>query len=403
MNEPTVVLGVTGSVAAYKAVEVARRLIKSGVRVRPVMTEAATRFLGPTTLSGVCGESVAIDMWDPSFAGERHVELAASADAIAIVPATADLLAALAAGQARDLLRCVCLCAEAPIVVAPAMHPKMWDHPATQRNVEILRRDGRVGWVGPVAGQVASGESGWGRMAEPAAIAAAVMAAIDGLRDDLRGRRIVVTAGPTVEDLDPARYLSNRSSGKMGFAIAERAARRGAEVVLIAGPVSLPTPAGVERVDVRSARELAPEVEAHLRSADALIMAAAVADYRPEVVAEQKLKREEETMHLRFVKNPDILATVGRNRGEAERPLLVGFALETKRGEALVEAARGKLERKRVDMVVANHADDSFDRDDNRVLLVERERFTRVPDDDSRLSKHDVGDRVLDWVSEKLR
>ena len=281
-GRPVVVLGISGSIAAYKAVELARLLIKAGVRVRPMMTKSAERFVGAVTLRGIAGEPVHSDMFARRIAGELHVELAGSADLIALVPATAELLAALAQGRADDLVRATVLCASCPVVAAPAMHPGMWHHPATQRNVATLRSDGRVRLLGPVEGEVASGEVGDGRMAEPHQIAEAILALIaapsaSGGVEDLQGLRVVVTAGPTVEDIDPARFLSNRSSGKMGFAIAERAAARGAEVTLVAGPVTLPTPPSVRRIDVRSARQMrdalgaAMRLDAGLDGADVLI------------------------------------------------------------------------------------------------------------------------------------
>lgn len=397
---PTIVLAVSGSIAAYKAVEVARLLKKAGARVLPVMTRSAKEFLGPSTLSGICGEPVREDMWDPSYAGELHVELGRAADVVVIVPATADLLARLASGRADDLLTALALCARGPILAAPAMHPRMWTHPAVARNVATLRADGRVELVGPVEGEVASGERGPGRMAEPAEIAAAALARI-GPRD-LEGRRIVVTAGPTVEDLDPVRFLSNRSSGKMGFAIAERAAARGAEVTLVAGPVALETPPRVARVDVRGALSMRAAMwEAlgeKLDRADALIMTAAVADYRPAEESATKLKRSAEDTALALVPNPDLLAEVGAARTGA-RPLLVGFAVETADDAGVVAYARGKLDKKRVDLVVANHAKDSFGREDNRATIVTRDGAEAL----EVMPKRALADRILDRVAERLR
>lgn len=389
----TVVLGVCGSIAAYKAAIVARLLVKAGVRVIPVMTESALKMLGSATLAGLTGEPVRVGMFDPSSSGELHVELAAAADLIAIVPATAELLSSLASGRADDLLRATLLCAQSPALVAPAMHPRMWAHPATARNVDLLREQG-VEFVGPTVGEVASGEVGEGRMAEPEEIASAILAAL-GPRD-LDGRHLVVTAGPTVEDLDPARYLSNRSSGKMGYAIAEAAARRGARVTLISGPVSLPRPHRVDILDVRSANQMQAAlwhaVGPDLRQADAVIMAAAVADYRPASPQESKLKRTG-PMSLELVPNPDLLMELGHARTE-RRPILIGFALETVTGDELVAAARTKLERKRVDLVVANRASDAFDRDENRIWLVDRERSRGLPE----ATKRALAERILDQV-----
>jgi phosphopantothenoylcysteine decarboxylase/phosphopantothenate--cysteine ligase len=373
----TVALCVTGSIAAYKAAVVARLLVKAGARVLPVMTASAARFLGPVTLAGVCGEPVAIDMWDASVPGELHVRLAERADVVAVVPATADFLARLAQGRADDLAAALALCARGPLVLAPAMHPRMWDHPATRRNVATLTADGRATLVGPVDGEVASGERGMGRMAEPEAIAEAIAARLAlagpaGL-PGLPGVRVVVTAGPTVEDIDPVRFIGNRSSGKMGFAIAARAAARGARVTLIAGPVSLATPPGVERVDVRGALSMRAALwdalGPDLSRADALVMAAAVADHRPATTSPTKIKKGDAGPAIELVKNPDLLAEVGAARAGA-RPVLVGFAVETGGQEALVGYARKKLADKRVDLVVANEAGESFGRDDDRATLV---------------------------------
>jgi phosphopantothenoylcysteine decarboxylase/phosphopantothenate--cysteine ligase len=386
----TVALCVTGSIAAYKAVEVARLLVKAGAKVLPVMTASAAKFVGPVTLAGVSGEAVATDMWDASFAGEMHVTLAARADLVAIVPATADVLARMAHGRADDLLTALALVARGPVLVAPAMHPRMWEHPATRKNVSELGAQGRVAFVGPVRGEVASGEDGVGRMAEPAAIVAAIATRLakpsqgaDGdppgssAVADLSGRRVVVTAGPTLEDLDPVRFLGNRSTGKMGFALAERAAARGAEVTLIAGPVSLATPTGCKRVDVRSALEMRTALwdalGLDLSRADAVVMAAAVADHRPARTSPDKMKKADVGAALELVKNPDLIAELGaaRTSGAApRRPALVAFAVETGGESALVAYATKKLHEKRVDLVVANAAADSFGREDNLVVLV---------------------------------
>ena len=401
----TIALAVTGSIAAYKSVEVARLLVKAGARVLPVMTASAARFLGPVTLSGVCGEAVASDMWDPAFSGEMHVEIARRADAVVIVPATADVLARLAAGRADDLVTALVLCArDVPVLAAPAMHPRMWAHPATQRNVaELTERagTGRVQLIGPVDGPVASGESGFGRMSEPSVIAKAIEDAFTR-GSDLSGLRVVVTAGPTLEDLDPVRFIGNRSSGKMGFAIAERAAARGARVVLIAGPVSLPTPRGVAREDVRGAlemqRAIAAAIGGDLSGADALVMAAAVADYRPAETSSTKLKKEGEAASIALVRNPDLLAEVGAARGTKTRPVLVGFALETGERDVVVAYARGKLASKRCDFVVANEAKESLGRDDNRATIVTSDGVEAFAE----MSKAELGDAILDRVKSRL-
>lgn len=408
-RRPVVALAVSGSIAAYKAAEVARLLIQAGARVLPIMTRSAREFLGPTTLSGLCGEPVRETMWDPGFAGELHVALAAEADVILLVPATADLLSRLAAGRADDLVTALALCAKGPVLAAPAMHPRMWAHPATARNVATLAADGRVQLVGPVFGEVASGERGLGRMAEPAAIAAAALAQV--APRDLAGLRVVVTAGPTLEDLDPVRFLGNRSTGKMGFAVAERAAARGAQVTLIAGPVSLSTPPGVARVDVRGALSMRSALwralGEDLRGADALIMTAAVSDYRPAEQHATKLKRSPDITSLPLVANPDLLAEIGAARaargpaaaGGARAPVLVGFAVETAADEGVVAYARHKLAQKRVDMIVANHASDAFGRDDNRATLVTEDAADAL----GVLPKPVLADRILDRVAQRCR
>jgi phosphopantothenoylcysteine decarboxylase/phosphopantothenate--cysteine ligase len=395
-----VALCVTGSVAAYKAVELARLLVKERVTVLPVMTQSAQRFIGPSTLAGICGESVAVDMWDPSFAGEMHVELARRADVVAIVPATADLLSRLAHGQAGDLVAAVALCARGPVVVAPAMHPRMWEHPATMRNVAELAAQGRVTLVGPARGEVASGDVGLGRMAEPAEIASAILALLSPR--DLVGLRLVVTAGPTLEDFDPVRFLGNRSSGKMGFAIAERAAARGAGVTLIAGPSSLPTPLSVRRIDVRGALALKAALweamGADLSRVDALVMAAAVADYRPVQTSDTKMKKTSERVTVELARNPDILAEIGAARS-GPRPVLVAFAVETEGGEGLVQSARRKLADKRVDLVVANEAAVAFGYDDNRAIFVS----AGDAEPTAMVSKRSLADAVLDRTRQLWR
>jgi phosphopantothenoylcysteine decarboxylase/phosphopantothenate--cysteine ligase len=405
---------VTGSIAAYKAAELARLFVKAGARVLPVMTASAARFVGPVTLAGLCGEAVATDMWDASFAGEMHVRIAEQADLVAIVPATADVLSRIAHGRADDLVTALALVARGPVIAAPAMHPRMWDHPATRRNVADLAAQGRVTLVGPVPGEVASGDEGMGRMAEPAEIVAAAATLLDAslrrAERDFAGVRVLVTAGPTLEDIDPVRFLGNRSSGKMGFAIAEQAASRGADVTLLAGPVPLPTPAGVRRVDVRGALDMRAALwrvlGEDLSGAHALVMAAAVADHRPAQIAPSKIKKDDASASIELVRNPDLLGEVGAARqalaaaavkqpgATRARPVLVGFAVETAGGEALVAYARRKLEDKRVDLVVANEAADSFGRDDNRLTLVTSADEQTLPQASKALLAKVILDRV---------
>ena len=399
----TVALCVTGSIAAYKAVEVARLLIKARVKVVPVMTRSAEKFVGPATLAGICGERVYDDMWDPSFSGEMHVAIANRADVVAIVPATADFLARLAQGRADDLITALVLSSKGPVLVAPAMHPRMWSNPATVANVGTLRKQGKIGLIGPVDGEVASGERGIGRMAEPAVIADAIIYAIRQI-SDYEGRHLLISAGPTIEDLDPVRFLGNRSSGKMGFAIAEAAAARGAKVTLVAGPVSLPTPPGnVRRMDVRGALEMR---EAMHRTGgqghgepDVVIMCAAVADYRAKEIAPVKIKKGEEELSIELVKNPDILAEIGKMRGARRSPVLVGFAVESGDDDAIAAYAKKKLIEKSVDIIVANAADVAFGGDDNRALFVERTKVEAMPS----MSKRALADRILDRVMDTLK
>ena len=394
-----VTLCVTGSVAAYKAVLLLRALKQEGAELEVVLTRSGAKFVGPATFAGLTGRAPHSAMFDDDLAGELHVELAQWSDLIVIAPATADVLARLAQGRADDLLTATALCATCPVLVAPAMHPSMWAHPSTRRNVQTLVADQRVGFVGPVEGEVASGDIGLGRLAEPEAILSVVIAQLSS--GALRGRHVVVSAGPTAEDIDPVRFISNRSSGKMGFALAERAAAHGARVTLVAGPVALPTPAGVTRVDVRSALAMRGAIwqalKPDLSGADALIMTAAVADYRPAETHASKLKRGESSIGLELVPNDDLLAEIGMAR-RAELPVLVGFALETEEGEALINAARGKLAKKRVDLVVANHPDSSIGRDHISGSLVgvrDAEGFGPLP-------KRDAADRILDFVVAEL-
>ena len=391
-----ITLCVTGSIAAYKAAVLARLLVKEGAEVHAVLTVAAREFVGPATFAGITGNPVTTSMWGPEAVGESHVQIAAKSDLIVIAPATADLLARLASGRADDALTAIALCANCPILIAPAMHPSMWAHPATQRNVATLDGDARLTRLGPELGEVASGDTGVGRMSDPEQIAGEIIRRL--VNGDLTGRRIVVTAGPTHEDIDPVRFVANRSSGKMGYAVADRAAMRGAQVTLVSGPVQLPTPRGVQRINVRSAiamrgalwQALGPD----LSHADALVMAAAVGDYRPAESHSSKLKRTAQAMSLELTPNPDLLAEVGHAR-RGPRPILIGFALETDSDERVIAYAQQKLEAKRVDLVVANHAGDALEHDDNRAALVTATHQEPL----TRLSKTTLAERILDWTS----
>lgn len=365
----TIAFGITGSIASYKAPLVVRALLDAGVRVLPVMTRASTQFLGPSTMSGLTGSRVYGDMWDPLYPGEMHVELARSIDLLAVVPATADVLSRFAQGRVRDTLTALYSCFSGPVVLAPAMHPRMWGSAGNQRALETLRADPRHSFVGPVDGKVASGEVGMGRLADPEEIARFILSHLRP--KDLAGQRWLVTAGPTVEDLDPVRFLGNRSTGAMGFAIAEAAATRGADVTLVAGPVTLPTPAGVTRVDVRSALSMREAVHGGWARMDTVVMCAAVADYRPKEVSQEKTKKQGEALTLELVRNPDILAELGAERkAKGKGPKLVGFAVETGGPDQILAYARGKLEKKQIDLIVANAAEDSFGKRSNRVAFV---------------------------------
>jgi phosphopantothenoylcysteine decarboxylase / phosphopantothenate---cysteine ligase len=395
-----ITLCVTGSVAAYKAVLLLRLLQQEGADLEVVLTRSATQMVGAATFAGLLGRAPHQEMFAAGLDGELHVELARRTDLLLIAPATADCLSRLAQGRADDLLTATALCARCPVLVAPAMHPSMWSHPATQRNVQTLLADARVGFVGPVEGEVASGDTGVGRLAEPDVILSFVIAQLSS--GSLRGRHVVVTAGPTAEDIDPVRFISNRSSGKMGFALAERAAAHGAKVTLVAGPVALATPAGVTRVDVRSAHAMRGAIwqalKPDLSGADALIMTAAVADYRPAETHATKLKRGETSIGLELLPNTDLLAEIGAAR-KSQRPLLIGFALETETSERLVAAARSKLAKKRVDMVFANHPDSSIGRDHISGSLVGVRDAQAV----GPMLKRDAADRILEYVATELQ
>lgn len=365
-----ILLGVGGGIAAYKAAELVRRLRERGAQVRVVMTENAERFVAPLTFQALSGESVRTSLWDSAAeAAMGHIELARWAQRIVIAPASADLIARLAQGQADDLLTTLCLASEAPLLVAPAMNRVMWANAAVQANVATLVARG-VTLLGPDEGDQACGETGAGRMWEAAAIADAVLepAPDPVVRSVLAGKRLLLTAGPTFEDLDPVRYLGNRSSGRMGYAIAAQAQQLGMHVTLVSGPVSLPTPAGVRRISVRSAEQMHAAVMTHVPQADVFIATAAVADFRPQARSDSKIKkRGDGGLTLELVQNSDILAQVAARQ---ERPFVVGFAAETHDVERY---ARDKLERKRLDMIAANRVGEEgcgFDADCNALEVL---------------------------------
>lgn len=363
---PRVLVGVTGGIASYKSPELVRRLVERGCEVQVVMTRGAREFVGPLTFQAVSGRRVRDDLWDAAAeAAMGHIELARWADIVLIAPATANLMGSLAAGLGNDLLTTVCLATTAPIVLAPAMNRAMWANAAVQANRALLESRG-VRFLGPAAGDQACGETGPGRMQEPLEIATALLESWDGGgAQPLAGRKVVVTAGPTREPIDPVRYITNRSSGKMGFAVAAAARAAGAEVVLVAGPVGLATPPGVRRVDVETAEEMYAAVHAAIGGADIFIACAAVADYRPESAADQKLKRGAAEMDLKLVRSPDTLASVA---GLPSPPFTVGFAAET---HDVAAHAQDKLARKRIDMIAANRVgrDCGFDRETNSLTV----------------------------------
>ncbi|MBO9361756.1 MAG: bifunctional phosphopantothenoylcysteine decarboxylase/phosphopantothenate--cysteine ligase CoaBC [Thermoflexus sp.] len=394
MKDRHIVLGVTGGIAAYKTADLASRLTQAGARVDVVMTAAATRLVSPFTFQALTGRPVWTDLWasTPETA-LPHIVLGEAADLVVIAPATADFLAKMAHGLADDLLSVLCLAARAPILVAPAMDAGMWAHPATQENVARLRARG-VEIIGPAYGRMASGLEGWGRMVEPAELLGHVRRAL-GRHGPLAGRRVAVTAGPTCEPIDPVRFIGNRSSGKQGFALSQAALDRGAEVVLIAGPVALETPVGARRIDVGTAAEMAEAVWREAEAADVLLMAAAVADYRPAQSQPFKIKRGE-GLALELIPTVDILAGVAARRASAGKPhVIVGFAAETR---DLLENAQAKLRAKGLDLIVANDVTEpgaGFAVDTNRVTLIDaRGRIEPLP----LMSKAAVAEAILDRV-----
>lgn len=382
-----IVVGLGGGIAAFKAVELVRELMRRGAEVRVAMTEAAGHFVGPITFSGLTGHAAVTDLWAKDYAGEVHVELGDWADALVIAPATMNLLARAATGQANDPVLATLACARGEVFFAPAMHSRMWTHPATQANVRTLRERGAQ-VLGPVTGPLANGELGEGRMMEPNDIADALDSHLTH-SEDLAAVRVLITAGPTFEDLDPVRFLGNRSTGRMGYALAAEARRRGAAVTLVSGPVHLPSPLGVELIQVRSATEMHEVVMSRFEQFDVVIMAAAVADYRPKHPSPEKIKKSG-NLSLELVRNPDILADVGAKR--AQQPaVLVGFALET---QNLEQAARDKLQRKAADLIVANEASDGLGGETNRATLIDAKSATPLPE----MTKRALANQILDRV-----
>ena len=392
VQDKNIVLGVTGSIAVYKAVEVASKLIQEGAKVNVVMTQAAQEFVAPLTFRAITNRPVVTEMFNPaSEFSIEHVTLAAGADLVIIAPATANVIAKLAGGIADDMLGCTVLATKAPIIVASAMDANMYQNQITQQNIAKLTERGFT-FVGPGYGRLASGEIGPGRLADIEEILGTIHQVL-GRRGDLAKRRIVVSAGCTQEPMDPVRHISNRSSGKMGYAIAEAARDRGASVVLVSGPTALHPPVGVEVILVQTAVEMRDAIVDAAKKAEALLMAAAVSDYRPAAAAKSKIKKERETLSIELVRTPDILGEV---KGDFVR---VGFAAES---EDVVENARVKLKGKNLDLIVANDitaVDSGFGVDTNRVIIIDRQgKVESLP----LLSKLEVAHKVLDRVVKLL-
>jgi phosphopantothenoylcysteine decarboxylase / phosphopantothenate---cysteine ligase len=396
MNGKRIVLGITGGIAAFKAASVASQLTQRGADVRVIMTEAATRFITPLTLQVLSRNHVAVDTFDErNPAVVAHIDLADHVDLFVIAPATANLIAKLALGLADDMLSTTLLATRAPIVIAPAMNVHMYQNPAVRRNMEELRRRG-IHVIEPGEGQLACGYVGQGRMAEPEEILAWIESFFRQGRP-LFGKKVLITAGPTQEPIDPVRYISNHSSGKMGFALAEAARDAGAEVLLVSGPVSLPTPTGVVRIDVQRAEEMKEAVLQHLPEADVVIKAAAVADYRPKTVWVQKLKKTSDELTLELEKTVDIAAEVGRRKQPGQ--LFVGFAAET---QDLEKHAKSKLERKGMDLIVANCVTEpgaGFGVDTNIVSVYDKNGLIiSLP----LMEKREVAKRIIGLIGERL-
>ncbi|ACT49586.1 phosphopantothenoylcysteine decarboxylase/phosphopantothenate/cysteine ligase [Methylovorus glucosotrophus SIP3-4] len=374
------VVGMTGGIAAYKTAELVRLLVKQGIQVDVVMTSAATRFITPLTMQALSGRPVYTDLWDERIAnGMPHIELSRQADAILVAPASADFMAKLVHGAADDLLSTLCLARDCPLIVAPAMNRQMWEHPATQRNVAQLQQDG-VRLIGPDSGEQACGETGLGRMLEPQSIVDALQVTCPS--NLLAGKRILVTAGPTIEAIDPVRGITNFSSGKMGYAIAQAAIEMGADVTLISGPTALTAPRHCTTIQVTSAQQMHDAVMAEVRGQDVFIAVAAVADYRPREVQSQKIKKHADTLQLELVRNPDILAAVSNL---PDRPFCVGFAAES---DQLLEHARKKRLQKNVPLLAANLVSEAMGGDDSRIVLIDDHGEHPLPSGSKTLLAH---------------
>jgi phosphopantothenoylcysteine decarboxylase/phosphopantothenate--cysteine ligase len=396
LDEKRILLIVGGGIAAYKALELTRLLRKAGVGVRPILTAAGAQFVTPLSLGALAEDKVYADLFSLTDEAEMgHIELSRSADLVVVAPATADLMAKAANGLAGDLASTTLLATDKPVLMAPAMNVRMWEHPATRRNLATLKADG-VRFVGPDEGAMACGEFGPGRMAEPPAIFAEIMALLGGTARPLAGKRALITAGPTAEPIDPVRVLTNRSSGKQGYAIASALAALGAEVTLVSGPTALPAPAGVRRVEVETAREMLAACEQAL-PADVAVCVAAVADWRPETADGKKIKKGAGgPPPIALVENPDILATLAK--GKPRPRLVIGFAAETDDVEAHAQA---KLAKKNCDWIVANDVsvEGTMGGDDNAVAIVTRKGIERW----ERTGKGEVARRLAGRIAEELK
>jgi phosphopantothenoylcysteine decarboxylase/phosphopantothenate--cysteine ligase len=390
LSNRQILLGITGGIAAYKSAELVRRLKDHGADVRVVMTAAAMEFITPLTLQALSGNPVHTALLDPEAeAGMGHIELARWADLILVAPASADFMARLASGRGDDLLTTLCLATPAPIALAPAMNQGMWRDPATQANADTLRQRG-VALFGPAAGEQACGDIGPGRMLEAEQLAELAAGLFNSRALD--GISLSITAGPTREAIDPVRYISNHSSGKMGYALAEAAADAGARVTLISGPTQLPCPPRVTRVDVISADDMYQASMANMGSCDIFIACAAVADYRPAHIEEQKIKKQNTSMHIELVRNPDIVSAVASH---AQRPFTVGFAAET---QDVIHYAKGKLEKKNLDMIIANDVSDTrigFNSDENSVTIIDPNGQQKL----EQMGKRQLAKQLIDLIA----
>lgn len=394
LRNKRILLGISGGIAAYKSAELVRAITGAGGDVRVVMTQGAKEFITPLTLQALSGNPVHHSLLDPEAeAGMGHIELAKWADYILVAPASANFIARLAAGMGDDLLTTLCLASVAPLIIAPAMNQAMWLDASTQANIKKIQDVKDVKMWGPDQGQQACGDVGPGRMIEPVNLA--LMLAQQFENKALSGKTVIITAGPTREAIDPVRYISNHSSGKMGYALATAAQEAGAHVVLISGPVQLSTPDRVERIDVESAQQMLEAVEAQLPQADIFIGAAAVADYRPADLATQKIKKNDDEMNIHLIKNPDIIANVAAKQ---DKPFTVGFAAET---QDVLSYARGKLKKKNLDMIIANdvsNKDIGFNSDDNAIIIIDKDQEKEFP----QASKYQLAQNIISYITNKL-